>query len=82
MNKCFCGLVHDNYQDDKEALLSDAYHDIFQGAFPGKEWKDAVFDLLIKCPSCHGTGVPVWHEISTDECTCGGTGLRETMEAR
>jgi len=43
---CFCGLDHTNYQSDLHALLSDAYHDIFQGAPPGKEWQESTFDLL------------------------------------
>ena len=59
MDKCFCGLVHSNYKNDEHAFLSDAYHDLFQGAKPRKEWMEAVFELLINnpvselCPHCH-----------------------------
>ena len=43
---CFCGLIHGDYKNDEHALLSDAYHDIYQRALPGKAWMEAVFDLL------------------------------------
>lgn len=44
--QCFCGLVHGDYKDDLHALLHDAYHQINQNTIPGKEWKEAVFELL------------------------------------
>ena len=61
MLKCFCGLIHSNYKSDEQALLSDAYHDLFQGVKPQKEWMEAVFEILttaqefkdvLRCPDC------------------------------
>ena len=77
MKNCFCGLDHSNYKNDEHALLSTAYHDIIQGAYPDKEWQEAVFELLNvrECTVCKGSGSFLTLETIEKCPVCGGKGV-------